>query len=112
MHIKVENGECCLCDTHEFESADPLFARCVWTQKVKEAIMQWTHIHIQATRIDQVLLEINRRHWSRAQKEIVAALWGAMVYHTWRARNWKIYTGVNVQNEQVITQIKQEFIDR
>lgn len=37
---------------------------------------------------------------------------GAMVYHTWRAKNWKIYRAVNVQKEQVITQIKKEFIDR
>ncbi|KAG5592207.1 hypothetical protein H5410_042721 [Solanum commersonii] len=54
----------------------------------------------------------NRKHWSKVKKDIVAALWRAMVYLTWRVRNWKIYRGVNVQNEQVITQIKQEFIDR
>lgn len=35
-----------------------------------------------------------------------------MIYHTWRARNWKIYRGVNIQNEQVITHIKHEFINK
>lgn len=32
------------------------------------------------------------KHWKQF-KEIMAAICGAILYHTWRARNWKKFKG-------------------
>lgn len=38
--------------------------------------------------------------------------WSAMVYHAWKARNWTIFKGKTVNTELVLTQIKEETIER
>lgn len=43
---------------------------------------------------------------------MVAAIWSAIVYHTWRARNWKLYRDTTVHSEIVLAQIKTEFTER
>ncbi|KAH0769592.1 hypothetical protein KY290_013573 [Solanum tuberosum] len=75
-----------------------------------EDMMQWTGIRLQHGSPKQVLLEIRRKHWKAIQKEIIAAVWGAMIYHTWRARNWKLFKGRTVHTNSVIKQIKEEIV--
>ncbi|PHT30373.1 hypothetical protein CQW23_30037 [Capsicum baccatum] len=47
-------------------------------------------IVLQRGNVNQVLARIRGERWASIQKEVVAAIWSALVYHTWRARNWKI----------------------
>jgi len=52
------------------------------------------------------------KHWVQFKKEIMAVICGAVLYHTWRARNWKKFKGRNVHTEEVVLQIKKEVIGR
>lgn len=31
------------------------------------------------------------KNWRQLKKELVAAMYGAAIYHTWEARNWNHY---------------------
>lgn len=42
----------------------------------------------------------------------MAAICGAILYHTWRARNWKIFQRRTVQSTDIVTQIKEETVHR
>ncbi|KAG5590809.1 hypothetical protein H5410_041323 [Solanum commersonii] len=57
----------------------------------------------------KVLNRIRRRNWKQLYKEIIAALWGSIVYYVWQARNWKLYRGTTVTTNITITQIKLHF---
>jgi len=46
------------------------------------------------------------------QKEVIAALWGAMVYHIWKARNWKQFKGTNIQHADIVRDITREIVAR
>lgn len=59
-----------------------------------------------------VLEKIKRKHWKQLQKEVVAATWGAIVYHRWKARNWAIFKQQIVHTGTVIPQIKKELTER
>lgn len=37
---------------------------------------------------------------------------GARIYHTWKARNWKHFIGINENTEIVIAEIKKEILER
>lgn len=112
LHIPVDDLQCCLCNSNDEETTKHLFDECAWFQTIREDMMQWTGIRLQHGSSKQVLLEIRRKHWKAIQKEIIAAVWGAMIYHTWRARNWKLFKGRTVHTNSVIKQIKKEMLQR
>lgn len=57
--------------------------------------------------------QVNQKEkWSQFQKEMVAAVWGAMIYYTWQARNSRIFRKVNVDREFIFAQFKKEILDR
>lgn len=41
--------------------------------------------------MEQCLRWINGRHWKQFKKELATAIVGARIYHTWKARNWKLF---------------------
>ncbi|KAG5589167.1 hypothetical protein H5410_039681 [Solanum commersonii] len=100
MHIPVEDGTCCLCDGQQIETTMHLFAECDWFKQLLPGEFK------------QVLESIKAKHWKPFKKEIVAAIWGAVIYHTWRARNWKKFKHTIVQAGIVIVQIKKEIVVR
>lgn len=53
-----------------------------------------------------------QRKWRKMKKEIMVAVWGAMIYHTWKARNWRIFRQIHVNTQFTITQIQEEVRDR
>lgn len=59
-----------------------------------------------------VLEQIKRKHWKQFKKEIVAAIWGAIVYYTWKARNWTTFKHLRVPGETVVLQIKKDIVER
>ncbi|KAK4717695.1 hypothetical protein R3W88_016033 [Solanum pinnatisectum] len=112
MNIPVEDVACCLCDEQVMETTVHLFEECKWTLAVWHEINQWTRTKIQSNGITRMLDRIKVKHWVQFKKEIMAAICGAVLYHTWRARNWTKFKGRNVHTEEVVLQIKKEVIER
>lgn len=44
--------------------------------------------------------------------EIATAIWGALICHTWKARNGKQFKSLMVQATKVINQIQEEVQER
>ncbi|WMV41866.1 hypothetical protein MTR67_035251 [Solanum verrucosum] len=109
MNIRVDTITCSLCDAQAVERQHHLFSVCDWTKGLITAIAQWTGVQIPLRDVKQVLNRIRRRHWKQLYKEIIAALWGSIVYYVWQARNWKLYRGTTVTTNTTITQIKLRF---
>jgi len=112
MNIPVEDVACCMCDEQVMETTVHLFEECKWTLAVWHEINQWTRTTMQINGITRMLDKIKVKHWVQFKKEIMAAICGAVLYHTWRARNWKKFKGRNVHTEEVVLQIKKEVIGR
>ncbi|KAH0649553.1 hypothetical protein KY285_034801 [Solanum tuberosum] len=100
LNIPVDNEICCLCHSQVMETQLHLFAHCTWLGKVKAGILPLANIQVYTGEVRQVLERIERKHWRQFYKEVVAAVWSAIVYHTWRARNWKLYRGTIVKSER------------
>ncbi|KAG5581540.1 hypothetical protein H5410_052167 [Solanum commersonii] len=86
--------------TQVMETQLHLFAHCTWLGKVKAGILPLANIQVYTGEVRQVLERIERKHWRQFYKEVVAAVWSAIVYHTWRARNCKLYRGTIVKSER------------
>ncbi|KAH0688896.1 hypothetical protein KY289_016254 [Solanum tuberosum] len=88
------------------ETTVHLFEECKWTLAVWHEINQWTRTKIQINGITRMLEKIKVKHWVQFKKEIMAAICGAVLYHTWRARNWKKFKGRNVHTEELLPKKK------
>lgn len=55
---------------------------------------------------------IQDRKWKQFRKELAATIFGARVYHTCKARNWKLFKATTVKIEVATAQIKKEMIER
>ncbi|XP_070049634.1 uncharacterized protein [Nicotiana tomentosiformis] len=87
LHIQVEDGSCCLCDAGAEEEPNHLFVACSLFTILRGAVTVWAGVQIQEGDIRKTLERIKRKNWKQTKKEIVAAIFGSMFYHTWRARN-------------------------
>jgi len=112
LQIQVDDTECCLCAEKVMETNDHLFEKCKWISTVWQAMNHWTEVSMHNIGIMKVLECIDGKHWKLIQKEIMAAICGAIIYHTWRARNWRRYKGKCVQTDEAIAQIKKEIRER
>ncbi|WMV40413.1 hypothetical protein MTR67_033798 [Solanum verrucosum] len=112
MHIPVEDGTCCLCDGQQIETTCIYLLSVTGLSKVSSKILTWADVQLLPGEVKQMLESIKAKHWKPFKKEIVAAIWGAVIYHTWRARNWKKFKHTIVQADIVIIQIKKEIIER
>lgn len=70
------------------------------------------YLNTKKTEVTECLKWIRGRDWKQYKKEIAIAIWGARIYHTWRARNWKLFTGTIVNTEITIRQIKKKILER
>ena len=41
----------------------------------------------------------------------MAAIWEAIVYYTWKARNWTTFKHLSVQTETVVLHIKKDIVE-
>ena len=62
--------------------------------------------------IVQILKNIKRNRWKQFKKEIMEAICGVIIYHTWRARNWRRFRDICVHAEDAVTQIKKKISER
>ncbi|XP_070007307.1 uncharacterized protein [Nicotiana sylvestris] len=100
MQIQVENVHCILCNEDTLESQDHLFAKCGWITTVRQELNIWAGHDVQYTGVKQMLEQIKRKHRKQFKKEVIVALYLAMVYYTWRARSTKKIQGRNVNIEE------------
>ncbi|MCD9560452.1 hypothetical protein HAX54_019134 [Datura stramonium] len=68
----------------------------------------WIGIHMPKMITRNCLEWLMRRHWRQFKKEVAAAVWGAAIYYTWQARNWKIFRNNELSTNYVSAQIKKE----
>ncbi|KAJ8535652.1 hypothetical protein K7X08_023372 [Anisodus acutangulus] len=61
-------------------------------KEVADAIILWSGLQVQPGQL--VLGRTKGKHWPQFKKEVLAAIWSAMIYHTWRARNWRLFRGI------------------
>ncbi|WMV26467.1 hypothetical protein MTR67_019852 [Solanum verrucosum] len=112
LQIQVEDIACCLCEEKVMETNVHLFEDCKWTSTVWQAMHQWIEVPVHNIGIVQVLENIKGNRWKQFKKEIMAAICGAIIYHTWRARNWRRFRDIRVHTEEAVTQIKKEISER
>ncbi|XP_060210228.1 uncharacterized protein LOC132637097 [Lycium barbarum] len=112
LNIQVDDQTCCLCDAAVIETQSHLFADCQWISGIRNTLSTWLGIPILCQGVHDTIRWIKRRRWKQFQKEIVTTIWGALIYYTWQARNWKIFKEENVNKEFVTVQIQKEVRER
>lgn len=85
-----------------------LFSECSQFTGLKEEPEKSSGISLHRKGANQCLLWIQNRHRRQFKKEVATTVLGVMIYHTWRARNWKQFQAVTVDKELVITQIQKD----
>ncbi|XP_047263750.1 uncharacterized protein LOC124896258 [Capsicum annuum] len=111
LHVPVHDMRCCLCDDNALETPKHLFMKCSWISGVSHLLSTCLGVQIQKKEASDNFKWIKRRRWKQFQKKIVAAVCGALVYHTWQARNRKIFRKTNVNIEFVSLQIQKELFE-
>lgn len=91
MTMQVTGPNCSFYDMHSTETSHHLFVECPWVKEVKEELMLWTNVQVHSGELRHMLQDIGRPHWNCFQKEAIAAICSATMYHTRRARNYKIF---------------------
>lgn len=113
MHIPIiGDAECCMCNLGVLETQQHLFGDCCWVKNIRDALASWVDIRLPDMAIPEILQWIKRRHWKQFRKEVAAPIIGAVVYHTWQARNWRILRQINLNMEFCVGQIKKELAER
>ncbi|KAK4713181.1 hypothetical protein R3W88_019088 [Solanum pinnatisectum] len=87
MNIQVATTECCLCQEAVLKTNKHLFVECEYITRVRTSLLIWTNTPMPATDVSLTLEMIRKKHWKEFKKDVIAVLWGAMVYHIWKARN-------------------------
>ncbi|XP_060195301.1 uncharacterized protein LOC132624556 [Lycium barbarum] len=106
LGIECEDDMCVLCDAQKQEDAVHLFVDCDWAKELWAEAQDWMGIKVQLGSVQQTLQQIKQKRWSKFKREIVAAGYGAVIYHIWRLRNGKIFKGQIVHRDFVMQQIK------
>jgi len=104
--------KCNLCVDDQVETQQHLFVDCTWTRGVQQALARWSGISFRRQTVKQTLQWLKRRNWKKFHKEVATANFGALIYHTWKARNWKIFRNLIIQAEEVSNQIQKEVKER
>ncbi|KAH0640651.1 hypothetical protein KY285_037237 [Solanum tuberosum] len=112
--IQVATTECCLCQEAVLETNKHLFVECEYVTRVRTTLLSWTNTPMTTIDLSPTLEMIRKKHWKKFKKEVIAALWGAMVYHVWKARNWKHFKGTSIQHADIVGNITREieFLNR
>lgn len=108
----VGDIDCCLCALATPENQQHLFGECNWIGEVRGSLSRWAGIPIPAKNVEDCMRWIKNRQWRQFRKELAAALYGALIYYAWQARNWRVYRGLNVDTRFITTQIQKEIRER
>ncbi|MCD7457093.1 hypothetical protein HAX54_034080, partial [Datura stramonium] len=83
----------------EVETHVHLFVECLWFKEVLGHLARWLEMCLPSLNVKECVRWIRRRQWRRGKKEIVAAVWSVAIYHTWRARNGRIFSEKEVNTQ-------------
>lgn len=61
---------------------------------------------MQHHRVQEDLVKLRNKHWSSNRKQVMASVYGAIIYQIWTARNHKIFRGQTLHNSFVIHQLQ------
>ncbi|XP_060216727.1 uncharacterized protein LOC132644165 [Lycium barbarum] len=110
--LGCEENQCAMCTDGLMEIANHLFSDYVWTRGVWDSIHGWIGVIVQHRGIQEDMQIIKSKHWNRLRKDILAAVYGAVIYYTWMARNNSIFQGKNVSSNFVVQQIQSVIKER
>ncbi|XP_060212170.1 uncharacterized protein LOC132639766 [Lycium barbarum] len=110
--LGCEENQCVMCADGAAETASHLFSECVWTRGIWDSIQGWLGVKVHQREIKEDMQIIKSKHWKRIKKDIAAAVYGAVIYYTWMARNSMIFQGKNVSRNLVIQQIRNVITER
>lgn len=112
LNIPVNNLLCVLCTRDQPETPTHLFAECSWVSEVRNGLSYWTGFQFKQQGVSQSIRWFKIRHWSQLKKELLTAVWGAMIYYTWQARNWTAFRNRSANTSLVIRKIQRQMRDR
>lgn len=98
----MDSDKRCFCEADSIETSYHLFADCSWISEVRNALGAWAGVRIVKADAKQSIQWLKRRIRTQFKKETVSAVWGAMIYYTWQARNWRIFRNSCVNTSFVI----------
>lgn len=95
LGITCENEACCLCDSNNLKKAHHLFGECFGLQlgRNHNYLEQTIEQTIEQRDIINSLLHIKGKHWRKFKKEVMVAAIRAIIYHTWEAKNCRLFKG-------------------
>ncbi|WMV17126.1 hypothetical protein MTR67_010511 [Solanum verrucosum] len=102
MNIQVEIIVCYLCQEAVLETNKHLSVDCEYATRVRTTLLSWTNTPIPTADLSTTLEMIKKKHWKKFKKEVIAARWEAMIYHIWKARNWKQFKGISIQYVDIV----------
>ncbi|KAG5623652.1 hypothetical protein H5410_008870 [Solanum commersonii] len=82
----------------------------IWTARTGDSSTPIFRVYLNRT--SEIVSNTEEEHWKQFQKEMIATIWGTVIYHAWTARNWQIFRGTLVYTDAAIVQIKKEVIER
>lgn len=112
LNMLIGDEKCNLCVDEQVETQQHLFVECAWTREVQKALFRWSGIPFRCQTVQHTLQWLKRRNWKKFHKEVAAAIFGAVIYHIWKARNWKHFMNLLIQAVEVSNQIKKEVQER
>lgn len=92
MGVHCDSAMCVLRDQHSLEDFTLLYTQCPWTKALWSDVSAWLGIQIPCIGVNECLIWLQKRRWTRSNEEVVTAVLGALVYSVWQARNWKIFS--------------------
>lgn len=113
MGIEIEEKVYSLCNGSSLEHNEHLFGICSWNAGIWKDIQQWLGINLPKKGTKEMFLELRKKHWTQTKKkELILAAYEAIIYHTWIARNEKIFKKARLDETKTIQQVKQLLKDQ
>ena len=106
-----ENSKCLICDQDD-ETEDHLMFQCCFSLEVWRKIKVWLQIGPQITNVDGIVQWIAECGKTKEQKEILAAVIGAVIYHIWWVRNQVLWHQKVIHIDRVVHSIPKSVITR
>lgn len=77
--MEISDPNCFLYGQQTMKTRHHLFVERRWIKEVREELLVWTNTQFQQGTMKRMLLEIQKKHCKLYQKEVTAAVCGAML---------------------------------
>ncbi|XP_010684605.1 uncharacterized protein LOC104899165 [Beta vulgaris subsp. vulgaris] len=110
--IGVSNTSNCLICGNGVEDHVHLFFSCYYSEKILKKVKDWMGIKTQKQELMELIRWLSRSNHSKFQKQVLAAVWAAMVYYIWGARNDAYWNSQVVNIDTIVHRIQKMVIER